>query len=310
MYKNYLTTLENVNETLEKYGVAVIPNIITDDECEQYKLSIWNSIHSIYNPFSFDDQTSWNSFYNLMPLHSMLIQYYSIGHIQGVWDIRSHVNLGNVFSKIHGTNDLLTSFDGISIALPPEKTGRGWYKGNDWLHTDQSPKNKSFCIQGLVNLYDVHEGDATLSILEGSHKYHAQLFETFGKTTYKDDWYKLEPEEKSFLSKHCQQYCVLAPKGSIILWNSKTFHQGIESQKTREKENFRMAIYTCLRPKSQFNNAMIKKRQKAFQESRLTNHWGTHLFSKHPRTYGNDLPITESVPLPLLSDYGKSLIPL
>lgn len=309
IYKSYITNLENLNNTLDQYGVAVIPNIITDEECEQYKKNIWDSIHSIYNPFLLEDETSWKSFYNLLPLHSMLIQHYGVGHIQGVWDIRSHRSVQNVFSKIHDTTELLSSFDGISIALPPEKTGRGWYRGNDWLHTDQSPKNKTFCIQGLVNLYDVNEYDATLTILEGSHKYHEQFFKDFGKSEYKDDWYKLEIDEKTKLLEKFPQYCVLAPKGSIILWNSKTFHQGIEAQKERKEENFRMAVYTCLRPKSQFNNMMIRKRQKAFNELRLTNHWGTHLFSKHPRTYGNELPITNNISNPILSEYGKSLIP-
>ena len=35
-YKSYYCELENVNEYLDKYGVAVIKNILNDNECNLY----------------------------------------------------------------------------------------------------------------------------------------------------------------------------------------------------------------------------------------------------------------------------------
>lgn len=309
-YKSYNTDLENLMTCLDTYGVAVIPNILSNEECCMHRSNIWESLHEIYPQFQISNKSSWKSFYNLLPLHSMLIQYYGIGHIQSVWDIRQHPNIYKVFSKIHSNEVLLSSFDGISCALPPEVTGRGWYRGNNWFHTDQSPMNKHFCIQGLVNLYPVNEGDATLTILEGSHNYHHEFFTSTGKQEYKDNWYKLTEDEKISMTKKFPSFAVKADIGSLILWNSKTFHFGKEAESTRNEENFRMAIYTCLRPKNQFSKTEIKKRQKAFSELRLTNHWGTHLFPKHPRTYGEELPVTNSAKEPVLSELGKSLIPL
>ena len=43
-YKNYDTTLENVNQYLETYGVAVIPNILTEQECINYRTRIWEEL--------------------------------------------------------------------------------------------------------------------------------------------------------------------------------------------------------------------------------------------------------------------------
>jgi hypothetical protein len=306
-YTTYNCTLDTVHSTLDKFGVAVIPGILSEKECIQYRTDIWKSVNHIYPEFNIEDQTTWKKFYNLLPLHSMLIQHYSIGHIQPVWDIRTHDNVVKVFKTLHKTDDLLISYDGISIGLPPEKTGRGWYRGNDWMHTDQSPLNPTWCIQGLVNLYPVLKNDSTLTICEGSHKYHQEFLKSIGKGDEKDDWIKLTPDEKALLVKKHKQFCVEAPIGSMILWDSRTFHQGIEPQ-PRVKENFRMVVYTCLRPKSQFDKRTLTKREKAFKELRLTNHWGTHLFPKSPRTYGSPIPVTNPVVAPVISDEKKKYL--
>ena len=52
-----------------------------------------------------------------------------------------------------------------------------------------------------------------------------------------------------------------------------------------------------------------KKKQKAFNEIRTTNHWPhkPKLFGKTPRTYGNELPLITSIEPPLLSELGMKL---
>lgn len=310
-YKSYLATKENYKEVLDKYGVCVIPNILTEYECIAYRNCLWNDINFLTKKrFNIDDINSWYNFYDLFPIHSMLIQHFSIAHSQTVWNIRQHEEIGKIFADIWSVpkEELFSSYDGISISLPPEHTYRGWYRGTEWLHTDQSPLKKGFnCIQGLVNLYPVNDGDSTLSVLEGSHKYHSDFFDSINNKD-KNDWYKLEPNEKKFfINKGCNQYCVSAPIGSLVLWDSRTIHQGIEAQSTRSNENFRMAIYTCLTPKYKFSNNDIKRRDIAFQTLRLTNHWGKKIFPKYPRTYGKPIKEFNKFVTPILTTYGHSL---
>lgn len=311
-YKEYNCTENNFIKILKKYGVCVIPNIFTEDECIQIRNKIWSGVKHIQKDrFDINDKKTWRNFYDFFPLHSMLIQHFSIAHLQGVWDIRQDERIGKIFAKIWNCEkeDLMSSFDGISINLPPEQTNKGWFLNNDWMHTDQSPQKIGLhCIQGMVNLYPVNDYDATLTILEGSHKYHEKFFKKINHTD-KEDWYKLKEGEKEYFEKKgCKQYCVKAPIGSLILWDSRTFHQGIEAQKDRKKENFRMVVYTCLRPRNQFTEKEQEKHKKAFEEKRVTNHWGTKLFPKIPRTYGNELKEFNEVEKPILSDYGKKLI--
>jgi hypothetical protein len=314
-YKDYTTTLDNVNAQLDLNGVAVIPNILTDVECVEMRDRIWAELkHVTQDRFDVNDTSTWKEFFNFYPLHSMLLQHFSLGHMQPIWDIRSHPNVCGVFEKIWGVNkkDLLVSFDGLSVHLPPEKTRKGWYLNNNWFHTDQSfAKKGKRCIQGFVNLYPVNEKDATLAVLEGSHRFHESFNDQF-KPECSGDWYKLDEsndELRFYLDKGCRKYAVRASQGSIVLWDSRTIHQGKEPEKSREIANFRMISYICMLPRSMATEKALIKKRKAFDDLRVTNHWpnAPKLFPKTPRTYGGDLPEFNPIHKPELTDVGKKL---
>lgn len=317
-YKTYYSSLENVMETLDKYGVAVIPDVLTKEECESYKNMAWDEFKTLTSsmpkPLDKDDVTTYSTLYDLAPLHSMLIQYFGVGHMQWTWNVRQNPKVVNVFSKIWNVKpeDLLVSFDGVSLHLPPEVTKRGWYKDNVWLHTDQSSKKEGrHCIQGMVNMYPVNTGDATLCILEGSHKLHKDFFEVF-ELESDGDWYKLKNQEEIdfFKDSECEFHRVKCNEGDLVLWDSRTFHQGAEPVKGREDPNFRMISYVCMTPRNMCTASKIKRRIEIFEEGRTTNHW-PHLpkmFPKTPRTYGKEVPTITQLPRPVLTDLGKRLV--
>lgn len=312
-YKEYTTTLEQLNSQLDRDGVAVIPDILSNDECARLQDGIWAELnHVTQGRFDIRQKATWREFYNFYPLHSMLLQHFSLGHMQPVWDIRQNPRVAEAFETIWGVDksELLVSFDGISVYLPPEKTRRGWFRGAEWFHTDQSfAKKDKCCIQGLVNLYPVNTGDATLAVLEGSNKYH-QAFNEHFKPECKDDWYKLEVEEKEFFTqKGCGQYAVRGGQGSMMLWDSRTIHQGKEAENTRTMENFRIAVYVCMMPRKMATKKALEKKQKAFNELRMTSHWANNpkLFPKTPRTYGKDIQPFNPIHPPVLNDIGRRL---
>ena len=312
-YKEYNTTLDNLNAHLDQYGVAVIPNVLTEAECINLRNQIWSELkHVTQNRFNISDQNTWREFFKFYPLHSMLLQHFSLGHMQPVWDIRQHPKVCEPFEKIWNVpkNNLLVSFDGLSVHLPPEKTKKGWYLENNWFHTDQSfEKQDKCCIQGFINLYPVNDKDASLSILEGSHNYH-QEFKNQYNPECKDDWYKLKDGEKDFyLNKGCNEYAVKAGVGSMVFWDSRTIHQGKEPEKAREEENFRIVVYVCMMPRNMSNDKALEKKKKAFNELRVTNHWANNpkLFPKTPRTYGGELPEFNPIHPPQLTELGRRL---
>lgn len=286
------------NFTLEADGVEVVENVLNEDEILSLQNTMWEWLHTktkhTPKPVIKTDPSTYVSMFKLFPKHGMLFQHWDFGHNPLSWRIRQNQNIIDKFRDIWKTNDLLTSFDGISISLPCEQTHRGWHNGKEWFHSDQCFKRSSFeCAQGFVNLFDVSENDGTLRVLRKSHKLHKSFQENF-KITESSDWCLLNEEQKKFYSDRLgkdSDICVKAPAGSLVLWDSRTIHQGMEPQKERQKDNIRCVPYVCMTPAKLASQVQIKKRIKYFEERRTCNHvpHKVKVFAKVPRTYGQHL---------------------
>jgi hypothetical protein len=75
-FTKYSTNLENLKETLQKYGVAIIPSVLNPEECSNISSGIWDFLEYISQnwsiPINRNNQDSWKGFYDLYPLHSIL----------------------------------------------------------------------------------------------------------------------------------------------------------------------------------------------------------------------------------------------
>lgn len=308
VYKENYATFENCYDILERDGYCVIPGILNPEETEDAINKAWGCLNhltqNLERPIVQDDPQSWLSFWELAPLHSMMLKHY-VGHSQFMWDIRQNANVKKVFQTIHKDEDILTSFDGFSMHFPfeklPRKRGKG--RGNEWFHTDQSPHRKELCVQGIVNLFDVNEGDATLRVIERSHLKHADFFKERKIEKCSGDWYRPDENEMLYF-KDLPKIHVKAKAGDMLLWNSKTFHCGGEASGTRKEPNFRLAAYVCMVPRRNATSAQLKKKCKAFKDKRMTSHWPieTKLNAKNPRTWGKALPDIMELPDPIVLD--------
>jgi hypothetical protein len=316
-YLKYVTDAENLRNTLSEFGVAIIPSILNEDECRSMLSGMWDFFEHITRvwevPISRNDEETWSQIYKLYPMHSMLFQYWNIGHAQTVWDLRQNNKILTIFSNIWNCNkeDLLCSFDGASFNVPFEVTNRGYNRNNLWLHTDQSYTRNNFeCIQSWITALDVNEGDATLGFLETSNNFHQSCRFQFDIED-KKDWYKLSKEQEDFYRNDCD--CpykkIKCPKGSLVLWDSRTIHCGVEGLRTRQVRNFRAIVYLCYTPRNICSSADLKKKRKAFEEMRMTSHWPSKpkLFPVNPRTYGGPLPEITKIDRPVLSELGLKL---
>lgn len=304
------------NLTLEKDGVEVIKDIISKDEILNLRKTMWEWLNfktkHTSKPVLEGKRETYSSLFELYPKHGMLFQHWDFGHNPISWELRQNIKIINEFKKIWNTDDLLTSFDGISVSLPCEDTGRGWTRNKEWFHTDQSYKTNDFkCVQSFVNIYNVNQGDGTLRILKGSHKLHKDFQHKFNISS-SSDWYMLNEEEKNFYTERLDEdcdICVIAPAGSLVLWDSRTIHQGMEPSKTRNKPNIRCVPYICMTPAFLATQTQIKKRIKYFEEKRTTNHWPhkVKVFSKTPRSFGGNIPVVEEDNI-IITDIMKKLV--
>lgn len=314
----YNCTKETVEDTLVRCGVAVIPSVLNATECDAMVSGMWDFLENATSKFLVRmkraDPNTWKSIKHLYPRHGMLIQHWGIGQAQMLWNLRQNPKIVDVFATIWDTKpeNLLVSFDGASFGLPPEITNIGWNRGNGWLHCDQSfTRNRFECVQSWVTGRDVREGDATLTFLEGSHLLHKEFREA-NKIDNKLDWYKLSPDELEFYtSRGCVQRAITCQKGSLVLWDSRTIHAGLEPHKSRPQSNLRCVAYLSYMPRGSGSTPLIvEKRIKAFEDGRTTSHWCDRvtLFGEKPYTYGVPLLDITLPPKPVLTPLGRKLV--
>jgi len=315
-YEKYITDIASLKNTIERYGVGIIPNVLNDEEIKQMNDGMWDYLEYVSQefdkPIQRNDRKSWVHYLKMFPKHSMLLQQFGVGHAQYIWDLRQNEKIVDIFSQFWDVpkEDLLVSFDGASFHFPPEDTNRGWYR-QTWYHTDQSYLRPEFeCLQSWITGLDVEEGDATLAFMESSNNYHDEFREKFGITD-RSDWFRLEKEEQKefYDEKGCIDKKICCPAGSMVFWDSRTIHCGTEPMKKRENKNLRNVAYICMTPRDRASDAMLNKKRKAFKDLRMTSHWPhkPKLFPKNPRTYGNPLPNITEVKEPKLTELGYRL---
>lgn len=294
-----VTSRGDIKQTLEIWGVCIVPNVVDHDTCDEIiNGMIWNfefMTSKLPTPFIFENTETWETLELFEPLHNMLYQHWGIGQSQYIWDnVRSNPGVIDCFSNIWGSDRLIVSFDGISLHLPGELSGKNHFQKNDWYHFDQSPLRYGFeCVQGLINAFDTNEGDATLTVLTRSHLYFEQYcrdrVEHFInekgsgdmnslKKEFGDNWLKVK-ELDYFKSKGCNELRIVCPKGSLVLWDSRTLHQGSQPLNGRPNPNFRAAVYVSMVPahhRTQFycSEKIFEKKSIEYVNSRrMTNHW-------------------------------------
>lgn len=318
-YDKYVTDANGLREMLDEYGVAIIPCVLDDVECEEIVQGMWDFFEAITSswdtPINRNDETTWSKFYDLSPLHNMLVQHYQVGHAEVSWKVRQNTKIVDIFAKFYDVprENLLVSFDGLSFHLPFEKTKKRYTQTTSdktWYHTDQSYKRNDFeCVQSWVTGLDVNQGDGTLGFLENSHKYHKSFGETHGITD-SSDWYKLSDLELKYYKRMgCEEKRIRCPKGSLCFWDSRTIHYGAQPMINREVPNLRSIVYLCYAPRSACSQNNLEKKKNAFNQMRTTNHYPCKpkLFPIEPRRYGGEKVETSEIPPPVINALGRRL---
>ena len=329
--------IDQVLEILKDKGVAVLPNVLNEAECQAMNDGMWDTAEYLTSglriPVKRNEPDTYNSLFDLNLNHGGLIQHHQWGHAQYVWDVRQNPKVAEVYNKLYG-DDLLVSFDGVNVSLGNVMSGRkrGFFRGKSWLHTDQRPSDSTFkCVQSWVTANDINVGDATLRFLSGSHKLHEELAEEFNLKNIKEDWFIYTPEHLEwFKERGCVDTCITCPAGSQVFWDSRTTHSGIEfiPQKDfperKTPKIHRNVVYICFDKKK---NTTLNKRAKIMDPGnswrlRMASHWPNHmkLFGRYPRNYGNKPPegctqtdtnihwsFVPELPMPELNDYGKKI---
>ena len=276
---------------LKTKGYAVVPNVLSSEECEKANEGLWKWLGEFSeNKIKRDDPTTWEINWPYNMGKKGIIQQYKIAHTQFVWDVRQNPKVKKVFERIWSDDDLLSSYDGINVQIPPEITKK--YAdplGIEWHHMDQSTTRPDFeCIQGFIDINGTDLEDGCLIVREKSHLLVSEYAKQFNIQS-KKDWVKLEPDHnKWYDEKGSKPIRVTCPQGSLVLWDSRTVHANSTALKSRNKpDKFRFVIYTCMTPRKLANDTCLRKKQHYYNEGRVTSHWPHKIktFPKVPHLY-------------------------
>ena len=267
------TNLENLNETLEKYGVAVLTNLFTLEECLLFRNTILARLESELNIIEPED------FSKLRPISGGIIRSNGLPFTKEVLELKTDRRVIEAFDKIWNGEELTGSFDAINITPPPELLSQPKFFSEtnpNGLHLDQgSEKLDKCCIQSFINLEDTEHGDACLSVLTGSHLHFKDFMIDFKINTKGKDWLTINKQHLDwFLERGCQFSHIMAPKGSIVFWDSRTVHMGTLPREDRVNKNrWRFLVYTCYTPARFQSQDDANLKRYAYINNLPTSHW-------------------------------------
>jgi ectoine hydroxylase-related dioxygenase (phytanoyl-CoA dioxygenase family) len=264
--------MSSYKEELAENGYCVIENILTAEE-------VATAIEYFREWFASHPQIE--GVHSKISPHG-IIKFHEVGHQRHAWYIRTRPNVINVFKDIWDAEEVVVSYDGCCYIPANCKK-----KDTTWTHTDQAPTKKGLkCIQGFVAL--TSNTDRTLVVYEGSHKLHEEYAKEYNLTSTKD-WLLIEQQ---YLDKITDKKKVLNIKaGSLVLWDSRTFHQnqyGNPSNMNTNNEE-RIVQYVSYLPRCNLSKKMLEKRQKYFGDKRTTSHWAypVKVNGLQPQNYGD-----------------------
>ncbi|XP_023933707.1 uncharacterized protein LOC112042773 [Lingula anatina] len=210
-----------------------------------------------------------------------LITSFKVGHLEASWAIR--LKSKAVFEELWGTAKLWSSIDAVAIGRPPEDGVTEFAEpGSHWLHVDQGAHKEGLhAYQGGVYLENTDCDDWCFQAILGSHKYHQAFCNTFPnavKMSTITDFYPFEKpgEIKWFEDRGCQVKRIPAPKGSIVIWDSRTVHANIRPIKGRQHPGrWRYVTMVSMTPAAWATQADLESRREAYNNLKMTTHWSS-----------------------------------
>ena len=257
-----------VLRTLEEDGVAVLPGVLTETECNDHI----THIHTWLAQFGEK---------GFPETRGSIIHNYKAAHHPVAWSTRLRTT--KVFEALWETDKLISSIDGMAIGHPPELGNASVLAGRTHnLHLDQGDKKKGLhAYQGAVYLETADEDDWCFVVMNGSHSRHQDFFENrepqpAGKGEFlllsKDDiaWYE---------SMGCPVRRVPVPKGGMVLWDSRTVHAGAPPHKHRQHpDRWRYVVFVCMVPAAWASPEDMAKKKEAYETMSCSRHWPAHGF--------------------------------
>lgn len=313
---------QDIRRVLKEYGVCIVPSLLNQVECDHMEDGMWDYLECVSSKFEVPivrgNVSTYGSLEAFFPMKHMLLKQFGIGQCQMLWDLRENVKCADVFAGIWKCEreELLVSFDGGSFHFPSEWMNKRHFHDpkKTVFHTDQNFNENAFqCVQSWVTAFDVEEGDATLLVKLKSHLLHGEAARRFPALCVdkKHHYRQLKEAEEMAVYAECPEVAITCPRGSMVLWDSRTLHCGRQPMQGRANPKIRCIAYLCYMRRDLAHPREIEKKIKAFHEMRTTSHWpgklSNNVNGRIPHTYGKEVLEMTPMEAPRLGALGRKL---
>lgn len=198
-----------------------------------------------------------------------LLQTHGAGQWNSTW--RARAATMPVWQRLYRTEDVLSSFDGLSI-VGPDAMREVYDDTNEhgepsWLHRDQRCSNERLAdtLQGYLALTDAEEDDySTVFYVPRVHKTAQEMVDAFHtrfyrrtsragrqiKSVYDDDapdYHPFSEEQLVWLRRHCTLLKPRLKKGDLLLWCSAMPHAAVGYPSTHPAKQ-RVGLFVAMVP--------------------------------------------------------------
>lgn len=288
-----------LKDIVDVYGVAILTDYFGDHYADDLFASTKKWLIDL-NIGLTNDLATWKT--ANMPLGPRYGMYQSIvSHCPDFWKLRE--DMAPIFSVLYGTTELMSSIDGASF-YPGLGAPRN-VKNSDWAHIDQTVSSDLLCYQGQFVATDT---SASFVATPGSSLRHADVLRKCGIPKDAGNWHKFtDTEVNKLISMFGDDYQlpILAPKGSVIIWDSRTIHSA--RYPDLGENSWRASFYVSMRPINTFSQRNMDTIKRAALEGRTTNHWGTKLFGTGDRYKQKNARVMQLVKNPTILSYVENM---
>tara|TARA_B100000482_G_scaffold169110_1_gene134817 strand:+ start:3470 stop:4453 length:984 start_codon:yes stop_codon:yes gene_type:complete len=271
------------NDDLKTKGYCIIKSAVDEQSVKNILDCLAQDLNNLGTNINlFDPKTHTND--RWPQTYNGLIQSHGTGHWNSAWLARKACR--KTWSELYNCNenDLLSSFDGLSIVRP--KTQTAFFKTVDedglpkWFHRDQKMMNKKACdcVQGLLSLSTVKEGEHSTILMvphtciqDLTNEFYDRFFDPSEHFKNDSDWHYFSKDELAFLKERCDIVKPNLNPGDMLLWLSCIPHAAAPGFSSSPR-SMRIAMFNAMMPRQLVSERILKKRKRIANTGLTTTH--------------------------------------
>ncbi|CAK9061014.1 unnamed protein product [Durusdinium trenchii] len=271
------TEPERIRSTFREHGVCIVTDVISPEDCMALE-DLWHDdLLQLLDESKLDPQVAkqaaavketvkaWPKHWDSHLGNKGMASKHALPHGSFAWGARLHPNVRRVFAELYemGEEDLAVGLDNVFWCSAEEA---GTNTNPEWLHVDQNHCTGITwtCAQGVLYVWPSGPNDSSTVVWPKSH---TEVYDHMmgdpeaihrgrsmgGQSVKLKELQDAKIREELMRDAFEKSRRVPCPAGSLLLWDSRTVHQGWRGGP-------RLAMPICWEPKTRRDEAALRRK--------------------------------------------------